>query len=95
MIIVVIVIVIQLSANRIDNVDVSFNWSVIVGSRKALKEGFKMRSLVAKFHVYAQLIKLGVYNNVCVGVDNKRKENLNCAICCNNKCKSRFAKFVV
>ena len=71
--VIIIVIHIVISANRIDNVDISFNWSIIVGSRKAIKEGFKLKSIVAKF--YAQLIKLRVYNNVCVGVDNKRNEN--------------------
>ena len=46
MIIMVFIIVIQLSANRIDNVDISFNWPIIVRSQKAIKEGLK--SVVAK-----------------------------------------------
>ena len=71
----VIIIVTQLSANRIDNVDISFDWPIIVRSWKAIKESFKLKSVVAKFYIYAQLIKLRVYNNVCVGVDNKQKEN--------------------
>ena len=48
--------------------------NIIVRSWKAVKGSFKLKSLVAKFHIYAQLIKLRIYNNVCV--DNRRKEIL-------------------